>query len=158
MAAVQADLLVLPPIAGHIAAPGDRRLGRLAKGCGAMRVPVTGVGRTVGATRRSRSKMGRDPTDRVLDSRPQGGKTQGIKPQGGAPRADFKQRSPRDDFQGRASRDGGPERLSISPQRSGLRGGPIIRPTRPKARSGCMATMQLPPPCQTQRAGCAGYL
>lgn len=66
------------------------------------------------------------------DTRPQGGKahhggkTQAKKPQGGAPRADSKQqaprddfqaRTPRDDFQARAPREGGPERLSISPQR-----------------------------------------
>lgn len=66
------------------------------------------------------------------DSGPQGGKTphrsktQANKQQGGTPRADFKQRAPRDDFQARTPRDdfqarapreGGPERLSISPQR-----------------------------------------
>src|ERR1700722_13188540 len=51
------------------------------------------------------------------NSQPQGGKIQGSKPQGGAPRADSKPRAPRDDFQGRAPREGGPERLSISPQR-----------------------------------------
>jgi 23S rRNA (guanosine2251-2'-O)-methyltransferase len=57
------------------------------------------------------------------DTRPQGGKahhggkTQAKKPQDGTPRADFKQRAPQDDFQARTFRDGGPERLSISPQR-----------------------------------------
>ena len=132
MAAVQADLLVLPPTAGRIGVRGARHLDRLAKGCGVTTVPVMGAGRTVGAMHRRRSKMGREPTDRVRIARPQGGKphhggkTQAKKPQGGTPRADFKQRAPRDDFQARTPRDdfqartlrdGGPERLSISPQR-----------------------------------------
>src|ERR1700684_593107 len=70
MAAVQADLLVLPLTAGRIAARGDRPLGRLAKGCGLMCGPVMGVGRTVDAMRRSRSMMGREPMDRVRMAAP----------------------------------------------------------------------------------------
>src|SRR5271157_1226459 len=65
MAAVQADLLVLPPTADRIGVRGARHLDRLAKGCGVTPVPVMRAGRTVRAMHRSRSKMGREPTDRV---------------------------------------------------------------------------------------------
>jgi hypothetical protein len=152
MAAVQVDLLVLPPTAGHIAARGDRHLGRLAKECGVMRVPVMAVG-TVGAMRKSRGTMGREPMDRartaVLREVSRRVALRVRISSHGLRVMIFRRarqvRVPLDGYQYPRSASQATTRL-------------VIHPTRPKARSGCMVIMQSPPHCRTPRAGCAGYL
>ncbi len=164
MAAVQADLLALPPTAGRIAVRGDRHPGRLAKGCGVMRVPVMEVGRPVGAMHRSHSMMGHEPMARVRIVGPrEESLTREVRSRGVIRKAALRVGSSSNGLRGmifrRALRATG-GLAGYQYRRSARRAmkRPVIHPTRPKARSGCMVTMQLLPHCRTRRAGCAGYL
>ena len=164
MAAVQADLLVLPPTADRIAAPGDRHLGRLAKGCGVTRVPVMGMDRTVGAMRRRRSKMGRETTDRVRILGPREVRlTTEARPRRKSRRMARRVRILSNGLRKMIFRRAPSATVGLNGYQyrrsvSGAMRLPVIHPTRPKARSGCMVTMQLPPHCRTRHAGSAGYL
>jgi 23S rRNA (guanosine2251-2'-O)-methyltransferase len=60
-------------------------------------------------------------------SKAEGGKTHRGKGSSGASRGDFQPRAPREDFHPRPQRDGGPQRLSISPQRE--RDLEVVRPS-----------------------------